>query len=85
MSDPLEERLKALMQQAGEQSEAQDDERLGRVLHEAHLRSGLFDLLGLFTRWGSVISEAANRSMAQAELRDRQPASNRRSSARTTE
>ena len=66
MSDPLEQRLKALMQQAGEGSEVQEDERLDRVLHQAHLRGGLLDLLSLFARWGWVVSEGGARGIRHA-------------------
>ncbi|TVP89082.1 MAG: hypothetical protein EA348_09055 [Pseudomonadaceae bacterium] len=66
MSDPLEQRLKALMQQAGEQNDAHEDERLDRVLHQAHLRGGLLDLLTLFARWGWVVSEGGARGVRHA-------------------
>lgn len=60
MSDPLEDRLRSLMRE-NEQSADEDDQRLERVLHKAHMRSGLFDLLTLFSRWGLVLSEAGLR------------------------
>ncbi|SDU02684.1 hypothetical protein [Halopseudomonas salegens] len=66
MSDPLEQRLKALMQQAGEENDAHEDERLDRVLHQAHLRGGIFDLLNLFARWGWVVSEGGARGLRHA-------------------
>lgn len=66
MSDPLEQRLKVLMQQAGEDSESHEDERLDRVLHKAHLRGGLLDVLSLFARWGWVVSEGGARGIRHA-------------------
>ncbi len=66
MSDPLEQRLKALMQQAGEENDAHENERLDRVLHQAHLRGGLLDLLTLFARWGWVVSEGSARGVRHA-------------------
>ncbi|SDS26939.1 hypothetical protein SAMN05216421_1213 [Halopseudomonas xinjiangensis] len=57
MSDPLEDRLRSLMR-ADQQNVGQDDQRLERVLHKAHVRGGVLDLLTLFSRWGVVLSEA---------------------------
>jgi hypothetical protein len=57
VSDPFEERLRNLMRD-GEHTVGEDDERLGRVLHKAHVRGGVLDLLTLFSRWGLVLSEA---------------------------
>lgn len=60
MSDPLEDRLRSLMRESEQTADA-DDQRLERVLHKAHMRSGVFDLLTLFSRWGLVLSEAGLR------------------------
>jgi hypothetical protein len=60
--DPLESRLRDLLQ--GEPSDfgsQRDDRRLDRVLHKAHVRGGLFDLVNLFARWGWVLSEGGAR------------------------
>lgn len=72
MSDPLEDRLRSLMRES--EQEANEHERLERVLHKAHIRGGVLDLLTLFARWGAVLSEAGNRharrSGPSAEARD---------------
>ena len=60
MSDPFEERLRDLMRD-GEHVDGEDNERLERVLHRAHMRGGVLDLLTLFSRWGVVLSEAGTR------------------------
>lgn len=65
MDDPFERRLRSMMQQAPDDrldSDDADDERLDRVLHKAHVRSGIFDLLGLFAHWGWVLAQAGGRS-----------------------
>ncbi|MGY8810889.1 MAG: CrfX protein [Pseudomonadales bacterium] len=60
--DPLESRLRNLMQDPSESAEVDRDvRRLDRVLHKAHIRGGAFDLIDLFTRWGWVLSEGGAR------------------------
>lgn len=67
MDDPFEQHLRSLMQKdTSEQPAGDDDKRLERVLHRAHVRTGLFDLLSLFARWGWVISEGGSRGLRQA-------------------
>lgn len=67
MEDPIEQRLRELMQgDQGEDSESVDDARMERVLHKAHVRGGVFDLLGLFANWGWVISEGGSRGLRHA-------------------
>ena len=60
--DPLESRLRHLLQDDGEyQGADREDRRLDQVLHKAHIRGGVFDLITLFTRWGWVLSEGGAR------------------------
>jgi len=67
MDDPFERHLRSLMQEdASRQSSGEDDKRLERVLHRAHIHSGLFDLLKLFANWGWVISEGGARGLRHA-------------------
>ena len=67
MDDPFERHLRSLMQEdASRQSPSEDDKRLERVLHRAHIHSGLFDLLRLFANWGWVISEGGARGLRHA-------------------
>ncbi|UAW99882.1 hypothetical protein KEM63_07940 [Halopseudomonas nanhaiensis] len=70
MSDPLEERLRSLMRDGG-QDVSDDDERLERVLHKAHVRGGALDLLTLFAHWGEVLSEAGTRSVRRSRAAGR--------------
>lgn len=76
MEDPIEQRLRELMR--GEQAEGADqvdDARMERVLHRVHLRGGIFDLIGLFARWGWVVSEGGARGLRHARPTRRDPAS----------
>lgn len=66
MEDPIESRLRELMRAETDLSTPVEDQRLGRVLHKAHLHAGFFDLLNLFTRWGWVLSEGGARAMKHA-------------------
>lgn len=67
MEDPIEQRLRQLMQGNEEENcESVDDARMERVLHRVHVRSGVFDLLGLFANWGWVISEGGSRGLRHA-------------------
>ncbi|GGD03087.1 hypothetical protein GCM10007418_22810 [Halopseudomonas salina] len=67
MEDPIEQRLRELMQgNQAEDCESVDDARMERVLHRVHVRSGVFDLLGLFANWGWVISEGGSRGLRHA-------------------
>lgn len=60
--DPLESRLRSLLQDQALTSAAErEDRRLDQVLHKAHIRGGVFDLINLFTRWGWVLSEGSTR------------------------
>lgn len=60
--DPLESRLRSLLQDPAPSSGAdREDRRLDQVLHKAHIRGGAFDLINLFTRWGWVLSEGGAR------------------------
>ncbi|MEH6566724.1 MAG: CrfX protein [Halopseudomonas sp.] len=59
--DPLESRLRSLLQDSAESETDREGQRLDRVLHKAHIRSGVFDLINLFTRWGWVLSEGGAR------------------------
>ncbi|MEH6492640.1 CrfX protein [Halopseudomonas sp.] len=60
--DPLERRLRDLLQgEVSDLGSQRDDRRLDRVLHKAHVRGGLFDLVNLFARWGWVLSEGSVR------------------------
>lgn len=70
MSDPLEERLRSLMREGGQDGD-EDDERLERVLHKAHVRGGVLDLLTLFSRWGLVLSEAGTHPMRRTRTAGR--------------
>lgn len=64
MDDPFELQLRNLMRDAEQQRPASaDSERLERVLHKAHIRGGIFDLLNLFTRWGWVITEGVSKGI----------------------
>lgn len=73
MDDPFESRLRSLMQAPGRHRDAEsaDDERLDRVLHKAHIRGGIFDLLSLFTHWGWVIAQAGGRGSQRRSPRSR--------------
>ena len=72
--DPLESRLRDLLQGDNNLNGAQrDDQRLDRVLHKAHIRGGLFDLVNLFTRWGWVVSEGAARGARHVQPVKRKP------------
>lgn len=67
MDDPFERHLRSLMrEEASPQPSPEDDKRLERVLHRAHIHGGLFDLLKLFTNWGWVISEGGARGLRHA-------------------
>ena len=59
--DPLESRLRDLLQGEASYLGERDDRRLDRVLHKAHVRGGVFDLVNLFARWGWVLSEGGAR------------------------
>ncbi|SDS31786.1 hypothetical protein SAMN05216198_1681 [Halopseudomonas litoralis] len=73
MDDPFEQHLRSLMQKdAAGQPSGEDDKRLERVLHRAHVRTGLFDLLSLFARWGWVIGEGGARGLRQARTMRRE-------------
>src|SRR5690554_8201316 len=61
MDDPFERHLRSLMQDSSVHPTPEDDKRLERVLHRAHIHSGLFDLLKLFANWGWVIGEGGAR------------------------
>lgn len=64
MDDPFEQQLRALMRDTEPQRPvSSDDERLDRVLHKAHIHGGIFDLLGLFTRWGWVLTEGLGKGL----------------------
>jgi hypothetical protein len=59
MNDPFENQLRELLRDADRhRPESVDAERLGRVLHKAHIHGGAFDLLNMLARWGWVLSEA---------------------------
>lgn len=67
MEDPFEHHLRSLMQNSSPSaSNLEDDRRLERVLHRAHIHGGLFDLLKLFANWGWVISEGGARGLRHA-------------------
>ena len=67
MDDPFESQLRQLMREdASGRPPSADDKRLERVLHRAHIHSGLFDLLRLFASWGWVIGEGGGRGLRQA-------------------
>lgn len=68
MDDPFERHLRSLLQEgAPAQPSPEDDKRLERVLHRAHIHGGLFDLLKLFANWGWVISEGGARGLRHAK------------------
>lgn len=68
MDDPFERHLRSLLQEeVSPQSAPDDDQRLERVLHRAHIHGGLFDLLTLFANWGWVISEGGARGLRHAK------------------
>ena len=71
MDDPFERRLRSMMQEAPDDRPDSDDVRLDRVLHKAHVRSGIFDLLSLFAHWGWVIAQAGGRSAQRRTQRSR--------------
>jgi hypothetical protein len=73
MDDPFESRLRSMMQASDDRldSDNADDERLDRVLHKAHVRSGIFDILTLFAHWGWVIAQAGGRSSQRRTPRSR--------------
>lgn len=61
MEDPFENQLRDMLREADRgRPESADAERLERVLHKAHIHGGVFDLLNMFARWGSVLSEAGS-------------------------
>lgn len=67
MEDPFEHHLRSLMQNSSPSTSSfEDDRRLERVLHRAHIHGGLFDLLKLFANWGWVISEGGARGLRHA-------------------
>ncbi|MDX9688610.1 hypothetical protein [Halopseudomonas formosensis] len=66
MDDPFERHLRSLMQDSSVHPTPEDDKRLERVLHRAHIHSGLFDLLKLFANWGWVIGEGGARGLRHA-------------------
>lgn len=70
MSDPLEERLRSLMRDGGEDM-SDDNQRLERVLHKAHVRGGVLDLLTLFAHWGVVLSEAGTHTVRRSRASGR--------------
>ncbi|HDZ55451.1 MAG TPA: hypothetical protein ENI17_08875 [Pseudomonas xinjiangensis] len=60
MDNPFESRLRSLMHEADEQRpDGADAQRLDRVLHKAHIRSGALDVVTLFTHWAYVLSECS--------------------------
>lgn len=64
MDDPFEHQLRNLMRDAEQQRPgSSDSERLERVLHKAHIHSGIFDLLSLFSRWGWVLTEGVSKGI----------------------
>ena len=77
MEDPFEHHLRSLMQNSSPStSNLEDDLRLERILHRAHIHGGLFDLLKLFANWGWVISEGGARGLRHARpVRRSEPAS----------
>lgn len=76
MEDPFEHHLRSLMQNSSPSTSSfEDDRRLERVLHRAHIHGGLFDLLKLFANWGWVISEG---ELAGSVTPDRYVAANPR-------
>lgn len=67
MDDPFERHLRSLLQEeTSPQPSPEDNKRLERVLHRAHIHGGLFDLLKLFANWGWVISEGGARGLRHA-------------------
>lgn len=67
MDDPFEHHLRSLMQDPSPSTPTpEEDRRLERVLHRAHIHGGLFDLLKLFANWGWVISEGGARGLRHA-------------------
>ena len=76
MEDPIEQRLRDLMRgDQGADSAQVDDARMERVLHRVHVRGGIFDLVGLFARWGWVVSEGGARGLRHARPTRRDPSS----------
>lgn len=68
MDDSFERHLRSLLQEEiSPQSAPDDDKRLERVLHRAHIHGGLFDLLTLFANWGWVIGEGGARGLRHAK------------------
>lgn len=76
MEDPVEQRLRELMQgNPGDDPTENDDARMERLLHKVHLRGGILDLIGLFARWGWVVSEGGARGLRHARPTSRDSAS----------
>lgn len=68
MDDPFERHLRSLLQDdTSAPPSPEDDKRLERVLHRAHIHSGLLDLLKLFANWGWVVSEGGARGLRHAK------------------
>ena len=62
--DSLESQLRAMLRDDnGTDAKRTDGQRLDRVLHRAHIYGAVFDLLGLVTRWGWVLTEGGSRGM----------------------
>ncbi len=62
--DSLERALRAMLQdEPANHAARSDDQRLDSVLHRAHLHGAAGDLLGLFSRWGWVLSEGGARGL----------------------
>lgn len=67
MEDPVEQRLRELMRgNAADDAAENDDARMERLLHKVHVRGGILDLIGLFARWGWVMSEGGARGLRHA-------------------
>ena len=65
--DSLERALRAMLQDDTDNHAGRsDDQRLDSVLHRAHLHGAAGDLLGLFSRWGWVLSEGGARGLKHA-------------------
>ena len=65
--DSLERALRAMLQDDTDNHAGRSyDQRLDSVLHRAHLHGAAGDLLGLFSRWGWVLSEGGARGLKHA-------------------
>lgn len=73
MEDPIESRLRELMRAEAHTPRPVDEHRLDRVLHRAHMRAGVFDLINLFARWGWVFSEGGARALRHSRPVSRRP------------